>query len=170
MRRNNMLNEYEQSIEKLLNRYSKDEQTVFELVDDLKEYDHCCGIYVLCFDKEQKVYIGQATKSIYKRINQHFSNPQTTFDKTHKKDDISKIYVLQTTYEFIDYIECDCVSMFTHRTCCNGLIPGTIIAFQYVEDAKEYKMSDDFVQMIVEEDVPKAKNGTKTKKHIINGK
>ena len=159
-----MLNKYEQSIENLLNRYSTNEQTVFELVKDLKEYDHCCGIYVLCFDEEQKVYIGQATKSIYKRVNQHFTNPQTTFDKTHKKEDISKIYALQTTYEFIDYIECDCVSMFTYHTCCNGLIPGTITALKLVENAKEYRMSNEFVQMIVEEDVPKAKKWNEDEK------
>lgn len=164
MWRKNILNKYEQSIKNLLNRYSKNEQTIFELVNDLKKYDHCCGIYVLCFDEEQKVYIGQAKKSIYKRVRQHFTNPQTTFDNTHKEENISRIYVLQTTDEFIDYIECDCVSLFTYNTCCNGLIPGTIIVLRCVENAEEYKMPDEFVRMIIEEDVPKAKKRNQDEK------
>jgi hypothetical protein len=150
------MNKYEQSINDLLNRYSKDNETVFELVNNLKDYDGYSGIYVLCFDKEQKVYIGQAKKSIYKRIHQHFNNPQTTFDKTHDFEEISRIYVLHTTDEFIGYVERDCIAMFSCETCCNVLMGEHSIDCLRFVNPSDYLMSIKFVQGIVN-DVPLAK-------------
>ena len=152
----NNFDNYETSVFNLLHRYSKDNKTVFELVNNLKDYDGYSGIYVLCFDKEQKVYIGQSTKSIYKRVRQHFNNPQTTFDKTHTFEEISRIYVLHTTDELIDYVERDCIAMFSYKTCCNVLIGKHSIDCLRFVNPSDYLMSIEFVQRIVD-DVPLAK-------------
>ncbi len=84
---------YESSIQHLLNRYSCMGYTAFEKVIDLNEYKDEMGIYVLCFKDEFKIYIGQTKKSLKNRIVQHFTDPQSEFDKSHSFEEITDIYI-----------------------------------------------------------------------------
>lgn len=145
------LNEYVNNLNSLLNRYSRNNVTVFEKVDDLNNYDGYTGIYVLCFDEELRMYIGQTKESFKRRITSHFTNPQSEFDKTHDFDKISSIYVLHTTDEFIDYIEMDCIATISSKYLFNKFAGGgsleLITSNRY--DSKKYILSQQAIEDII---------------------
>jgi len=101
---------YLNSIEIILNRYVYDGKSVFQKVNDLNNYQDCSGIYVLCFDYERKMYVGQTQISFKERILQHFIKPQSNFDKNHSLEEVSNIYVLNVSTEYLDYVEMDCIA------------------------------------------------------------
>ena len=153
------INEYSYNLQSLLNRYSKNGESVFEKVEDLNDYDGYTGIYILCFDDEMKMYIGQTKQSLKKRITSHFTKPQSDFDKTHTFDRISSIYILHTTSEFIDYVEADCIANINANYLLNKLAANGSIELidSKSYDPKNYMISPEGIIDIVN-DVEKAKN------------
>ena len=101
--------EYNKALSNLLMRYSKDNQTLFEKVDNLTNYKDFIGIYVLCIESKRMIYVGQATVSLQKRIIQHLTDRHTAFDNSVFPNEINEIYVLTTpqNYEMIDRLESD---------------------------------------------------------------
>ena len=144
--------EYKNQLNNLFNRYSLNEKRGFEEVNDLNLVHNYTGIYILCFDAEKKYYIGQAKTSFKDRIVQHFTKPTSYFDETHKPSDVSKIYVLHTTDEFIDYVEMDCIAYINKDYLLNVMAGGhsimTISCEKY--NPEEYKVSVKFLKMILE--------------------
>ena len=104
--------EYNKALNNLLIRYSKDNQTLFEKVDNLTDYKDYVGIYVLCIESKRIIYVGQATVSLQKRIVQHLTDRHTAFDNSVFPSEINEIYVLTTpqNYEMIDHLESDCIA------------------------------------------------------------
>ena len=115
---------YNDKLQKLLSRYSKEGETVFEKVSDLNDYIGFSGIYVLCFDKLAKCYIGQASKSIRHRVIAHFSKPETQFDYLCDFRDVSGIYVLHVSDEFLDDVEQDCIASIDKDCLLNVMAGG----------------------------------------------
>ena len=144
--------EYRNQLKNLFNRYSSNGICMFEEVEDLKLVDKYTGIYVLCFDTEKKYYIGQAKKSFKDRIVQHFTKPMSHFDETHRPNDVSRIYVLHTTDEFIDYVEMDCIASIDKDYLLNVMAGGhSIMSIKYKDyNPYKFKFSKKFVKMILE--------------------
>ncbi len=154
--------EYKNQLKNLFDRYSLDGVCGFEEVKDLNLVHKYTGIYLLCFDDEKKYYIGQAKSSFKDRIIQHFTRPNSQFDETHKPTDVSRIYVLHTTDEFIDYVEMDCIASINKDYLLNCLAGGHSIMSitQDDYDPDKYKFSKKFLKMILES-VPEAKRFNK---------
>ena len=144
--------EYKLQLDILFNRYTLDSLCGFEEVKDLKSIHKYSGIYIMCFDNEKKYYIGQAKHSFKERIVQHFISPKSSFDDNHKPSDVSKIYVMHTTDEFIDLIEQDCIATISKEYLLNVLVGGNSInsiSSNYY-NPKEYMLSYEFIKMIIE--------------------
>lgn len=150
--------EYSKNLQLLLQRYSKNNESVFEKVENLNDYDGYTGIYILCFDHEMKMYIGQTKQSFKKRITSHFIKPQSDFDYTHSFDEISSIYILHTTSEFINYVEADCIANIESKYILNKLAASESIELITSKsyNPKNYMLSNEGVISIVN-DVEKAK-------------
>lgn len=153
-----IFDEYVNNLKSLLNRYSQNNKSVFEKVENLNDYDGYTGIYILCFDDEMKMYIGQTKQSFKKRITSHFTKPQSDFDKTHSFDRISSIYILHTTSEFIDYVEADCIANIEPKYLLNKLAASGSIELITSEsyNPQNYMISSKAIIDIVS-DVEKAK-------------
>ena len=154
--------DYRKQIDNLFKRYTVENKCGFEEVVNLNIIDKYTGIYVLCFDLEKKYYIGKASKSFKDRIIQHFLKPSSNFDDTHNPTDVSKIYVMHTSNEFIDFIEQDCISTIDNNYLLNSLAGGHSIDFIHDEnyDPNKYKLSIEFIKMIIE-DIDKVKSNNK---------
>ena len=144
--------EYKRQLDYLFNRYSLNGICGFEEVKNLNLVHKYSGIYVLCFDYERKYYIGQAKTSFKERIIQHFTRQNSHFDKTHKPLDVSKIYVLHTTDEFIDYVEQDCIANINKNYLLNVMAGGHSIMSVTHEgyNPNNFKFSIEFVKKILE--------------------
>lgn len=146
-------NLYQNSLKSLLDRYSVNGKSAFLKVDDLNDYENCIGIYILCFDNESKMYIGQTKSSLKKRITQHFTDPHSDFDKTHNFESISSIYILDTLSEYIDDLEEDCIANIPSEVLFNVFAGGTSI---HMINQKSYSREDhirnfEFTQMVAKE-------------------
>ncbi|MBQ9978448.1 MAG: GIY-YIG nuclease family protein [Clostridia bacterium] len=146
-------NLYQNSLKCLFDRYSVNGKSAFLKVDDLNDYENCIGIYILCFDNESKMYIGQTKSSLKKRITQHFTDPHSDFDKTHNFESISSIYILDTLSEYIDDLEEDCIANIPSEVLFNVFAGGTSI---HMINQKSYSREDhvcnfEFTQMVAKE-------------------
>lgn len=145
--------DYKLQLNILFDRYTLGDLCGFEEVKDLKSIHKYSGIYIMCFDNEKKYYIGQAKHSFKERIVQHFINPKSSFDDTHKPTDVSKIYVMHTTDEFIDLIEQDCIATISKEYLLNVLVGGNSIdsirSNHY--NPKEYMLSFEFIESVIED-------------------
>jgi hypothetical protein len=119
--------EYNDKLQKLLCRYSKKGKTVFEKVTDLNDYMGFKGIYILCFNRLAKCYIGQTSKSIKHRVIAHFSKPQTQFDYLCDFGSITEIYVLHVFDELLDDVEQDCIAYMGSEHLLNACAGGRSI-------------------------------------------
>lgn len=151
---------YNDKLQKLLSRYSKEGETVFEKVSDLNDYIGFSGIYVLCFDKLAKCYIGQASKSIRHRVIAHFSKPETQFDYLCDFRDVSGIYVLHVSDEFLDDVEQDCIAFMGGEHLLNACAGGKSIVSVRGDDYNpdDYLLPPAIIRIIVNE-------STNVKKH-----
>ena len=127
-------NKYQQALNDLLMRYSKDGKTVFEKVHVLNDYAGYTGIYVLCIPQVKGYYIGQTNKSISKRIKQHFHSPSSEFDKSFTIKDVSEIYVLHCGTDYLDIAEVDCIASIPSEFLLNRMAGGPLILFVDSED------------------------------------
>lgn len=144
---------YFQGIEKLLNRYKHNESSVFQMVDDLNDYVNIPGIYVLCFDFERKLYIGQTRKCLKERILQHFTTPQSTFDRTHSLNGVTSIYILNVSEAYLDFVEADCIASLDPTLLFNIYAGGQSIEMISSKDydPNRYLLEDKAISLISEE-------------------
>lgn len=154
---------YINSIDFALKRYLYDGKSAFQKVDNLNDYQDRYGIYILCFDYEQKIYVGQTKKSFNERILQHFTKPQSEFDKKHSLEEVSNIYVLNVSEEYLNYVETDCIasipSMLLFNVFAGGNSIEMITSSNY--DPKRYLLDDKFISFISEQ--ANVKNALKKK-------
>lgn len=120
---------YQQSLNNLLLRYSKDGKTVFEKVHVLDDYAGYTGIYVLCLPRVKGYYIGQTNHSISKRIKQHFHSPSSEFDKSFTLNDVAEIYILHCGIDYLDIAEVDCIASIPKEYLLNRMAGGPLILF-----------------------------------------
>ena len=83
--------QYDETIKKVLDRYSYQGKTLFKEVDRIASYRKDFGIYIFCLDGLREIYVGQTKSSLGKRILQHISRPNTDFDRSISYIDIKKI-------------------------------------------------------------------------------
>ena len=144
---------YINSIDFALKRYLYEGKSAFQKVDNLNDYQDSFGIYILCFDYEQKIYVGQTKKSFNERILQHFTKPKSEFDKKHSLEEVSNIYVLNVSEEYLDYVETDCIasipSMLLFNVFAGGSSIEMITSSNY--DPKRYLLDDKFISFISEQ-------------------
>ena len=143
---------YINSIDFALKRYLYDGKSVFQKVDNLNDYQECSGIYILCFDYEQKIYVGQTKRSFKERILQHFIKPQSEFDKNHSLEEVSNIYVLNVSEDCLDYVEMDCIASIPSKLLFNVFAGGGSIEMITTNtyDPKRYLLDDKFISFISE--------------------
>ena len=144
---------YINSIDYILNRYVHSGKSVFQKVHDLNDYQNCSGIYILCFDYEQKIYVGQTKKCLKERVLQHFTKPQSQFDKAHSLEEVSNIYVLNVSEEYLDYVEMDCIASIPSKLLFNVFAGGGSIEMITTNtyDPKRYLLDDKFISFISEQ-------------------
>ena len=151
--RNKNVRLYFQEITNLLNRYIYNENSVFQKVNDLNDYEGITGIYILCFDYAGKVYIGQTKKCLKTRILQHFTKPQSNFDKNHSFEEVSDIYVLNIPDEYLDFVEMDCIASISKEALFNIFAGGdsTCVIRSKAYDPKQYLLEDKEILSILKE-------------------
>lgn len=144
-------NKYQQALNDLLLRYSKDGKTVFEKVHVLDDYAGYTGIYVLCIPRVKGYYIGQTNKSISKRIKQHFHSPSSEFDKSFTINDVSEIYVLHCGIDYLDIAEVDCIASIPKEYLLNRMAGGPLIMFVDSEDyvSSRFRADEKMIKEIV---------------------
>ena len=129
----------------ILDRYSYNGASLFQDVQDLNKYENMAGIYILSFEQERKMYIGQTKKCLKTRIVQHFNKPQSEFDKSHSLQDVTKIFVLSVPVQFLDQVEIDCIASVPSQMLFNVFAGGDLIMMmsserynpeQYILDEK----------------------------------
>ena len=141
---------YDVRLEKLFRRYSKDGQTLFKQIYDLKKAKGLFGIYLLCLPQIKGCYVGQTKKCFATRISQHFTMPHTAFDNTYVPADIREIYILpfRQISNLIDVVEEDCIAFLGKEICLNAVAGGTSIEFIKSEnyDPSQYLLSNDLLK------------------------
>lgn len=111
----------------ILDRYSYNGASLFQDVQDLNKYENKPGIYILSFEQERKMYIGQTEKCLKTRIIQHFNKPQSEFDKSHSLQDVTKIFVLNLPAELLNQVEIDCIASVPSQMLFNMFAGGDSI-------------------------------------------
>ena len=123
--------DYNDRISDLFQKYSIKDQSAFERIDNLNSVKECAGIYLLCFPQIKGCYVGKTEKCLATRITQHFTKPNSEFDKKYQPSDVKEIFIMQLgeTTEFINLIEEDCIATLGKDICLNALAGGTSIEF-----------------------------------------
>lgn len=116
----NQAGQYQTNMQCLIDKY-KDS---FEDVSDLNKYSQVSGIYVLCFGRFSKCYIGQTSRSIKHRIVDHFVKPQTEFDFLFDFSDITRLFVLRVNPDELDEVEQDCIASIDKDCLLNVMAGG----------------------------------------------
>lgn len=141
---------YIENIEKLLSRYVYEGDSVFQKIDNLNECVNSSGIYVLCFDYEKKIYVGQTKNCLKERIVQHFTKPQSNFDKNHSLEEVTSIYVLNIAQEYLDCVEADCIATISPNLLFNVFAGGSSIDMITSEtyNPKQYLLEAKIIEMV----------------------
>lgn len=139
----------------LLMRYSLDDFSAFEQVMDLNDVSKFSGIYVLCLPEIKGCYVGQTKTGFASRIPQHFTKPNSEFDKKYTPDDVQQIFVLpmDETMDMVDLVEEDCIATLGKEICLNALAGGSSIEFIKSDKYEESKhfLSQDRINWVVED-------------------
>ncbi|MBQ1195785.1 MAG: GIY-YIG nuclease family protein [Clostridia bacterium] len=143
-------NDYEVRLNNLFERYSIDGTVAFKKMYDLNEVRGRTGIYILCFPQIKGCYVGKTTKCFARRIPQHFTTPNSAFDRKYCPDDVKEIFVLQLyeTQFMVDAIESDCIASLGSEICLNAVAGGESIDFIKSEryDSNKYQIDLDLVK------------------------
>ena len=76
-------------------------------------------------DKYKGIYVGQATKSIKKRLIEHYRKPSSSFDCTYMPYHVTKVYVLRClATDILDYLERDLIACVGKEITLNSSIGG----------------------------------------------
>ena len=141
--------EYNNKLNCLLHRYTYKNVSLFQKVENLNDFVSQKGIYILCLPEIKGYYVGKATKSLKKRIIDHWTKPNSDFDRTYGPNDVKKIYILNCSesYDaeyFIDAIERDCIATIGRKFSLNVMVGGNTIETIYDKDydEKKYQISN----------------------------
>ena len=123
--------DYNDRISDLFQKYSIKDQSAFERIENLNDVKGFTGIYLLCLPQIKGCYVGKTEKCLATRITQHFTKPNSEFDKKYQPSDVKEIFIMQLgeTTEFIDLIEEDCIATLGKDICLNALAGGTSTEF-----------------------------------------
>ncbi|MBQ2780302.1 MAG: GIY-YIG nuclease family protein [Clostridia bacterium] len=153
--------DYIERLDLLLRKYSVDGATVFEQVQDLNKVKGFAGIYLLCLPQIKGCYVGKTEKCFATRIKQHFTTPNSAFDRKYKPTDIKEIYVLQLdeTMQLIDSVEEDCIATLGNEVCLNAFAGGKSVELIKSEkyDEKQHLLSPNILRWIAEDSLNIAK-------------
>ena len=142
--------DYKECLNDLLSRYSVKNKSSFIEINNLKSINYETGIYVLCL--ENGCYVGQTERDLKTRIVQHFTNPNSNFDRMYRPQNVKKIYVLPLgeTSAFIDAIESDCIAILGKDSCLNVLAGGSSIELIKSENynPQNYMLKKDLVNWV----------------------
>lgn len=143
----NQAGQYKTNMQCLLEKYSGS----FEDVSDLNKYSQVSGIYILCFGRISKCYIGQTSRSIKHRIVDHFAKPQTEFDFLFDFSDITRIFILRVDPEELDDVEQDCIASIDKEYLLNVMAGGA--SLEMIGDVnynpKKYFLSHSALKRII---------------------
>lgn len=132
--------EYNNKLNCLLHRYTYKNVSLFQKVENLNNFVSQKGIYILCLPEVKGYYVGKATKSLKNRIIDHWTKPNSDFDKTYGSNDIKDIYILPCNM-FDDYtineIEKDCIATISKKFALNVMTGGNTILTISDENYKE---------------------------------
>lgn len=146
-------NDYSQRINSLFKKYSNDKGCCFQKIYDLKQVYGLPGIYLLCFPKIKGCYVGKTEKCLLKRITQHFTTPNSIFDRKYTPTDVEEIYILQLdeTLPFINIIEEDCISTLGKDICLNAFAGGNSIELIKSDkyNASMHTINEDLLEWVV---------------------
>lgn len=137
---------YDEYLSKILRRYSINNKTVFEEVNNLEKYNKVGGIYILCLKQKCLFYIGQTRISLKKRILDHFRLPQSDFDKSLMYSDVKKIYVLRVQNKFLNMVEEDCIANINSKLLANFFAGGQSIS---IISSKDYNSKNHLINPYV---------------------
>lgn len=147
--------DYEKRMTDLFQKYSVNETSAFERIDDLNNVKGCTGIYLLCFPQIKGCYVGKTEKCLATRITQHFTKPNSEFDKKYQPSDVKEIFIMQLgeTTEFINLIEEDCIATLGKDICLNALAGGTSIEFIKSDTyhAEEHFLPQNLTKLVTED-------------------
>ena len=134
--------EYNNKLNCLLHRYTYKNVSLFQKVENLNDFVSQKGIYILCLPEIKGYYVGKATKSLKKRIIDHWTKPNSGFDITYGPADIKEIYVLNCSESYdaeyyIDAIERDCIATIGRKFSLNVMVGGNTIETIYDEGYDE---------------------------------
>lgn len=143
--------QYDAALTKLQNRYTFKKTPLMKKVITLDDYKNHAGIYVLCLSAVRGYYIGQASISLSKRIQQHWKKPSSDFDRKYSKSDVTAIYVMPLDLDVVygaqglDIIEQDCIASIPKKYLLNALASAAVLMF--VDDKRyiqaDYRISSD---------------------------
>lgn len=147
--------DYSERMKMLFHRYSKNNITLFEKIKDLNEIRGFSGIYLLCLPQIKGCYVGKTEKCFATRIPQHFTTPNSAFDKKYIPTDIQDIYILQLDemMPLINLIEEDCIAVLGKEVCLNAVAGGYSIELIKSDryDEKEHFLSLNDLNWVVED-------------------
>jgi hypothetical protein len=136
--------EYNEQLNKLLQRYTYNGTVLFQKVENLNDYSSQKGIYLLCLPEVKGYYIGKTSQSLKKRITNHWASPRSDFDKYYGHRDVKEIYVLNCSESYdaeawINLIETDCIATIGRKFALNCLAGGDTIESIHNENYDEEK-------------------------------
>ena len=149
------LDQYQTTLKKLINRYSFNENTLFQKVEKIDNYKINVGVYVLCIETKRMIYVGQATVSLRNRIIQHINQKHTGFDHSILPSEIKEIYVLTTPpdLELIDKIEADGIATVDMKTPQNANVAASSFSIETINEevynASNYLLNDETLQKYI---------------------
>lgn len=134
--------EYNNKLNCLLHRYTYKNISLFQKVENLNDFVSQKGIYILCLPEIKGYYVGKATKSLKKRIIDHWTKPNSDFDRTYGPNDVKDIYILSCNGlddYIINEIEKDCIATISKKFALNAMVGGNTMLT--ISD-KNYKEKD----------------------------
>ena len=173
-------NEYKEQLDKLLKRYTHNNISLFQKVENLNDFKSQVGIYILCLPEIKGYYIGKTSQSLKTRITNHWVSPKSNFDRYYGNCDVQEIYVMvcnELDDYTIDELEIDCIATIGRKFALNCLSGGDYIisinAPQY--DENRFSMSEDFlvetkeklvkIKEIANKNIQYQKDAEKVRKH-----
>ena len=116
--------EYYNALDKLITRYTYQGHALIKKVENLGDYRHSRGIYILVLPEFRGFYIGQTCRNITSRIKRHWLDISSTFDRSYGPLDIKEIYAIKVPPNYINVIEQDCIATIPPIYCLNSLAGG----------------------------------------------
>ena len=150
-------NDYPERMKLLFQKYSLQGECAFKQVYDLNNVKGFSGIYLLCLPQINGCYVGKTGKCFATRIQQHFTTPNSEFDKKYRPSDIREIYIMQLdeTMPMMDKVEEDCIATLGKEICLNALAGGSSIELIKSDkyDEKRHFLPENLIMWVAEDSI-----------------